>query len=86
MHLEVCKSPTYARPCVSVPAYEWPASIHDAGEVGLLQAAVTPALEDLVASSNKSNLERVRRLKAAHQRLMNRAQRVHTALQRLMGE
>jgi len=51
-----------------------------------VQAQANPALEDLIANSDKNNLERVRRVKTAHQRLLSRVLTVREALHRLMGE
>lgn len=55
-------------------------------EVEGLQAMAGPALEDLVNSSDKANLERVRRIKTSHQRLFGRVRAVRESLHRLMGE
>lgn len=52
----------------------------------LLQALAQPALEDFTANADQGNLERVRRIKTSHQRLMNRVTLVRDAMERIMGE
>jgi hypothetical protein len=55
-------------------------------ETEVLHAAAVPALEDLVVSSDRANLERVRRVKTAHQRMVGRVRVLREAIHRLMGE
>lgn len=56
-----------------------------AREVSMLQAQTGPALEDLIRSADRDNLERVRRIKTAHQRFLGRVKAVRESLQRLVG-
>ena len=57
---------------------------HLAREVGLLQAQAQPALEDLTRHADQETLERVRRIKTGHQRLITRVGLVREVLEKHM--
>jgi len=59
---------------------------HLAREVDHLNAQAQPALEDLTKNADQPTLERVRRIKTTHQRLLGRVKLVREVLERLMED
>ena len=52
--------------------------------MGLLQSQAQPALEDLTRHADQETLERVRRIKTSHQRLVTRVGLVKEVLEKHM--
>lgn len=61
-------------------------STHLAREAEILQAQAHPALEELTKEADQPVLERVRRIKTSHQRLLGRVRLVRDVLERLMED
>jgi magnesium transporter len=61
-------------------------STHLAREAEVLQAQAHPALEELTKEADQPVLERVRRIKTSHQRLLGRVRLVRDVLERLMED